>query len=71
MSKFEEIGVSYQRNAASKFEADRRFSNSCAICASHNVCTNCDRCAIAAAHDFVLSCFDLTASIGSKVLSRA
>lgn len=70
MSRFEEIGVSYQRNSASKSEADKRFSSSCRICASHGICVACDRCAIAAAHDFVLGCFDLSQSIGSKLLNR-
>lgn len=66
MCKFEEIGISYQQNAASKSEADKRFSNSCRICASHGICIECDRCGIAAAHAFALSCFEET----KRILAR-
>lgn len=67
MSKFEEIGVAYQQNAASKAEAGKRFSTSCRICASHGLCIECDRCAIAAAHSFAVACFDMAKTIAPQV----
>lgn len=63
MCKFETIGVEYQKNAYSKEDADRKFRISCDFCSRKGLSIECDRCAIAVAHSFTLSCFDLAKEV--------
>ena len=64
MSGFERNGARIQHESASIAEADRNFKRSCHKCASHGFsCGSCDRCPIAAAHEFVVSTFELMQSI--------
>ena len=58
MTKFEQIGVSYQHDANSKEEAGRNFRYSCRCCCERGMRIECDRCAIAVAHDHVIAAFD-------------
>lgn len=58
MTKFETIGVQYQYEAASKEEANRSFKYSCNCCCHRGMRIECDRCAIAVAHNHVMASFD-------------
>ena len=55
MSKFEEIGVSYQYNANTVNAAKRSFECSCERCCTKGMRLECARCAIAVAHDIVVA----------------
>lgn len=55
MSKFEQIGVSYQYNANSILAAKRSFEYSCERCCTKGNHLECDRCAIAVAHNLVIT----------------
>jgi hypothetical protein len=57
MTKFESIGVQYQRDADSKQEANKLFLYSCKCCCEKGMRIECDRCAIAHAHAMVVACF--------------
>lgn len=57
MSKFEKEGVDRQREAANVREAKRAFAFSCALCCNKGRHLNCEKCAIADAHEFVMECF--------------
>ncbi len=57
MCKFETIGAERQYESASKYEADRNFRISCNICCSRGMKINCDQCAIAVAHELVVSTY--------------
>lgn len=63
MTKFETIGVQYQRESCSKEESDYNFKNSCRCCTSRGMQINCNKCAIAAAHDQTIALFDDLAAI--------
>lgn len=64
MSGFERTGARIQHESVSIAEADRNFKKSCRMCASHGFsCGSCDRCPIAAAHEFVVETFELVQSI--------
>lgn len=58
MTKFEQIGVNYQHEALTKEDANRAFKHSCNCCCQHGMRIDCDRCAIACAHDLVIAAFD-------------
>ena len=53
MCKFENIGVQRQYESADKRESDRNFHISCNICCTHGLHINCEKCAIAVAHEAV------------------
>ena len=58
MTKFEQIGVNYQYDAIDKADANRYFKYSCNCCCQRGMRIECDRCAIAVAHDLVVATFD-------------
>lgn len=58
MTKFEQVGVSYQNDAGSKREANRSFRYSCRVCCERGIRIECDRCAIAITHDAVVAAFE-------------
>ena len=58
MTKFEQIGVNYQHDANSIQEANKFFSYSCNCCCHKGMRLDCDRCAIAVAHNMVVACFE-------------
>ena len=57
MTKFENIGVERQQKSISLYEADRNFNISCTLCCHYNMRIDCDRCAIAVAHEQVIAIF--------------
>ena len=57
MSGFERIGVDYQYNARNINEAIKSFNNSCNRCCTQGRHIECDRCAIATAHNTVSEYF--------------
>lgn len=60
MTKFEQIGVNYQHDSCNKQEANKNFGYSCRVCCERGIRIDCDRCAIAAAHDAIVAAFELT-----------
>lgn len=58
MTKFETIGVNYQYEADSKEDALRAFQYSCNCCCHRGMRIDCDRCAIAVAHNHVVAAFE-------------
>lgn len=57
MTKFEQVGVNYQYDAATIEQANKSFEYSCACCCHKGMRIKCDRCAIACAHNLVVACF--------------
>lgn len=57
MTRFEEIGVEIQYGAASKRKAQVSFRYSCNVCCNRGMQIDCDRCAIACAHETVVESF--------------
>lgn len=57
MIKFERIGVNYQYDADSIEEANKSFEHSCECCCTKGIRLDCDRCAIAVAHNHVVAYF--------------
>lgn len=62
MSRFEERGVLTQEGSVSKADSARSFRRSCAICCARGFRIDCERCAIANAHNMVLTAFDALAA---------
>lgn len=58
MTKFEQIGVNYQNDAESKEQANRSFRYSCECCCTRGLRIECDRCAIAVAHNLTIAAFE-------------
>ena len=58
MTKFEQIGVNYQNDAESKEQANRSFRYSCECCCTRGLRIECDRCAIAVAHNLIIAAFE-------------
>lgn len=58
MTKFEQVGVNYQHEARTKEEANKSFNYSCTCCCTRGMRIECDRCAIACAHNHVIAAFD-------------
>ena len=58
MTKFEQVGVTYQYEATNTQEAIKSFSNSCDCCCTKGIHLDCDRCAISAAHKHIVAYFD-------------
>lgn len=58
MTKFEQIGVSYQHDAKSKEDANRSFAYSCKCCCQRGMRIECDRCAIEIVHNLVIATFE-------------
>ena len=58
MTKFEQVGANYQYLSNTKEEAGRNFRYSCRCCCERGMRIECDRRAIAVAHDIVIAAFD-------------
>lgn len=58
MTKFEQVGVNYQNDAESKEQANRSFHYSCECCCTRGLRIECDRCAIAVAHNLTIAVFE-------------
>lgn len=58
MTKFEQNGVNIQHECFTKGVAIERFKRSCNICCLHGLHIECDKCAIAAAHNMVIAAID-------------
>lgn len=58
MTKFESIGVEFQFDATNKRAARSSFRYSCSVCCRHGMRIECDRCAIARAHEIVMESFE-------------
>lgn len=58
MTKFEQIGVNYQVDSASKEEAIKNFKHSCYCCCMRGMRIECDRCTIAVVHNHVVAAFE-------------
>lgn len=58
MTKFEQVGVNYQNDAKSKEQANRSFRYSCECCCNRGLRIECDRCAIAVAHNLTIAAFE-------------
>lgn len=58
MTKFEQVGVNYQNDAESKEQANRSFRYSCECCCNRGLHIECDRCAIAVAHNLTIAAFE-------------
>lgn len=54
MSYFEAVGVDYQYNATSIFDAKNKFKKSCTICCTTGKHLDCDKCHIASAHNNII-----------------
>ena len=57
MTRFEMIGCNMQTESVSVEQANRRFSNSCDLCALRGLRIECDSCAIAEQHRIVVAAF--------------
>ena len=66
MTKFEQIGVSYQHNACSVEDANRLFARSCNVCCIRGMQLQCDKCAISHVHKLVVATFDKPFHKGNK-----
>lgn len=51
MTKFEQVGISYQLDADSVHEAARYFEYSCRVCCERGIRISCDSCAIRVIHE--------------------
>ena len=58
MTKFEQIGVTRQYEAATKSEAIKSFAHSCDVCCNKGMRLDCDKCAIAYTNKLVVACFN-------------
>lgn len=58
MTKFEQVGVNFQHEAETKEQARRSFRYSCNCCCNRGMRIECDRCAIAVAHEHVIAALD-------------
>lgn len=58
MTKFETVGVNYQHEANSIYEANKAFKHSCSCYCNKGVRLSCDRCAIAHTHDLICAYFN-------------
>jgi hypothetical protein len=58
MIKFERVGVNFQYEATSIEQANKSFKYSCECCCNKGIRLDCDRCAIAHAHNLVVAYFD-------------
>lgn len=66
MTKFEQIGVNYQKQCTSVREAMERFECSCEICCCRGMYIKCDYCAIASAHNLVVATLEPAVIITGK-----
>lgn len=57
MTKFEQIGINYQYDAANVEEANKSFMHSCKCCCNKGLHLECDRCAIEQVHSLVVAYF--------------
>lgn len=57
MTKFEQIGVERQYDSVTAEESNRNYLISCNICCRRGLHIECDRCAIAVAHEAVQVAF--------------
>lgn len=63
MTKFEQIGINYQNSADTKEQANRSFHYSCECCCTRGLHIECDRCAIAVAHNLTIAAFESTSRV--------
>lgn len=67
MTKFEQIGVNYQYEANTLEEARRSFRHSCRCCCERGMHIECDKCAIACAHELIIAAInDKPIPLGQK-----
>lgn len=57
MTHFEQVGVNYQHDAQNKNQALKSFMYSCNCCCTKGKRIDCDRCAIATAHNHIMAYF--------------
>lgn len=55
MTKFEQVGTTYQLESETVAEAMRKFQYSCDVCCCRGMNIPCDRCAIATANKMVVA----------------
>ena len=62
MTKFETIGIDFQKESGSKSEAAYRMSVSCDICSKKGMVIKggCSGCSIRAAHNMVMEAFSFS-----------
>ncbi len=70
MTKFEQVGVSFQNEATNKRDAERSFAYSCRCCCERGMRINCDRCAIAVTHHMTIAAFDTVAQVQGVVIQK-
>lgn len=58
MIKFEQVGVNFQHEATSLYEANKAFKYSCDCCCNKGIKLECDKCAIVHVHSLVVAYFD-------------
>lgn len=67
MTKFEQIGINYQYDAASANDAQKAFQKSCNCCCNKGIKLDCDKCSIAYVHNLVMAYFnDKTKEVQGK-----
>ena len=57
MTKFEQIGVNRQYEAADVHEANKLFAHSCDVCCNKGMHIQCDKCSISYVHSLVVASF--------------
>ena len=57
MTKFEQVGVNHQFDAANTTEANKAFQHSCDVCCNRGIKLTCDKCAIAYTHKLMCAYF--------------
>lgn len=58
VTKFEQVGMEFQYDAASKHEAIKSFQYSCRVCCERGMHIDCDKCAIAVTHAITVAAFE-------------
>lgn len=58
MTKFEQVGVNRQFDAANTAEANKAFARSCDVCCNRGIKLDCDKCCIAYTHKLMCAYFD-------------
>ena len=58
MTKFDQVGVTFQCDAPTREAALKAFHSSCRCCGTKGMRIDCDRCAIANTHAMIMAIFD-------------
>ena len=58
MNKFEQRGINFQYDAATKEQAQKSFQYSCDCCCNKGMRIDCDHCAINHTHKMVVAYFE-------------